>query len=204
PYGHLRHRRERAAHRRGDPGRNGAPLRQRQLRAVSRMPRGSPERKMDDQLQAEQARWEEETLQPALEEFPERKERFTTGSGIPVERLYLPAHDDREYLERLGFPGEYPFTRGVQPTMYRGRLWTMRQYAGFGTAAESNARYHYLLRQGQTGLSVAFDLPTQIGYDADDPMAAGEVGRVGVSISSLEDMRVLLDGIPLEQVSISM
>ena len=159
---------------------------------------------MDDQLRSELARWEKETLQPALEEFPERKERFTTGSGIPVERLYLPAHDDREYLERLGFPGEYPFTRGVQPTMYRGRLWTMRQYAGFGTAAESNARYHYLLRQGQTGLSVAFDLPTQIGYDADDPMAAGEVGRVGVSISSLEDMRVLLDGIPLEQVSISM
>jgi methylmalonyl-CoA mutase N-terminal domain/subunit len=159
---------------------------------------------MDDQLRSEQARWQDETLQPALQEFPERKEGFATSSGISVERLYLPDHIGPDYGERLGFPGEYPFTRGVQPTMYRGRLWTMRQYAGFGTAAESNARYHYLLRQGQTGLSVAFDLPTQIGYDADDPLAAGEVGRVGVSISSLDDMRVLLDGIPLDQVSISM
>jgi methylmalonyl-CoA mutase N-terminal domain/subunit len=159
---------------------------------------------MDDQLQSELARWQDETLKPALAEHPERSESFMTSSGIPVEPLYLPSSDDPVYLERLGFPGEYPFTRGVQPTMYRGRLWTMRQYAGFGTAAESNERYHYLLRQGQTGLSVAFDLPTQIGYDADDPMAAGEVGRVGVSISSLDDMRVLLAGIPLDRVSISM
>ena len=107
-------------------------------------------------------------------------------------------------MERLGFPGEFPYTRGVQPTMYRGRYWTMRQYAGFGTASESNQRYHYLLSQGQTGLSVAFDLPTQIGYDADDDLAAGEVGRVGVSVPSLEDMAILLDGIPLDKVSISM
>jgi methylmalonyl-CoA mutase, N-terminal domain len=159
---------------------------------------------MSDRLQPEKERWEAETLRPALEEFPERRETFETSSGIPVERLYLPEEPDPDYMEQLGFPGEYPFTRGVQPTMYRGRLWTMRQYAGFGTAAESNERYRYLLQQGQTGLSVAFDLPTQIGYDADDPLAAGEVGRVGVSISSLEDMRVLLAGIPLDQVSISM
>ncbi len=159
---------------------------------------------MSDPLQPERERWEEEMLKPALQEHPERKETFETSSGIPVERLYLPADLDPDYLERLGFPGDYPFTRGVQPTMYRGRLWTMRQYAGFGTAAESNERYRYLLQQGQTGLSVAFDLPTQIGYDADDPLAAGEVGRVGVSISSLEDMRVLLRDIPLEKVSISM
>jgi methylmalonyl-CoA mutase, N-terminal domain len=159
---------------------------------------------MTNSLESEQARWEDETLKPALEAFAERKATFETSSGIPVERLYLRGDGAADYLEQLGFPGEYPFTRGVQPTMYRGRLWTMRQYAGFGTAAESNERYHYLLQQGQTGLSVAFDLPTQIGYDADDPLAAGEVGRVGVSISSLEDMRVLLAGIPLDKVSISM
>jgi methylmalonyl-CoA mutase, N-terminal domain len=159
---------------------------------------------MTDPLQPERGRWEEETLEPALQEHPERKETFETSSGIAVERLYLPVDPDPDYMEQLGFPGEYPFTRGVQPTMYRGRLWTMRQYAGFGTAAESNERYRYLLQQGQTGLSVAFDLPTQIGYDADDPLAAGEVGRVGVSISSLDDMRVLLRDIPLDRVSISM
>jgi methylmalonyl-CoA mutase N-terminal domain/subunit len=146
--------------------------------------------------------WEQERLQPTLKRFPERKERFETSSGIPVNDLYLPTVDD--YEEKLGFPGEYPFTRGVQPTMYRGRFWTMRQYAGFGTAAESNARYKYLLNRGQTGLSVAFDLPTQIGFDSDDPLAVGEVGRVGVSIPSLADMAVLLDGIPLDKVSISM
>ena len=128
-----------------------------------------------------------------------------------MERLHLPdemlaacpeAADG--YLDRLGFPGEYPFTRGVQPTMYRGRFWTMRQYAGFGSAAESNRRYKYLLEQGQTGLSVAFDLPTQIGYDSDDPLALGEVGKVGVAISSLADMETLFDGIPLDKVSVSM
>ncbi len=148
-------------------------------------------------------RWQQETLRPTLQESPERRDHFETGSGIAVERLYLPDERD-DYLQKLGFPGEYPYTRGVQPTMYRGRLWTMRQYAGFGTAKESNRRYKYLLSQGARGLSVAFDLPTQIGYDADDAMALGEVGRVGVSITSLRDMMQLLDGIPLDKVSISM
>ena len=133
-------------------------------------------------------RWEEETLNPALKRNPERKPSFKTSSGIPVPRVLPPPEADPDYAEKLGFPGEYPFTRGVQPTMYRGRFWTMRQYAGYATAEESNRRYRYLLEQGQTGLSVAFDLPTQIGYDADDPMALGEVGKVGVSISSLDDM----------------
>ncbi|MEW5985809.1 MAG: methylmalonyl-CoA mutase family protein [Chloroflexota bacterium] len=146
--------------------------------------------------------WEEQTLRPLLQRHPERRPHFQTSSGIPIERLCLPA--DPAYDEKLGFPGEYPFTRGVQPTMYRGRYWTMRQYAGFGTAAESNARYQYLLSRGQTGLSVAFDLPTQIGYDSDDPLALGEVGKVGVSLPSLADMSILLDGIPLDKVSISM
>ena len=135
---------------------------------------------------------------------PERKSRFTTISGLPIERLYLPAEPDQAYLDKLGLPGDYPFTRGVQPTMYRGRFWTMRQYAGFATAAESNRRYRYLLEQGQTGLSVAFDLPTQIGYDADHALARGEVGKVGVSISSLADMEMLFDQIPLDKVSTSM
>jgi methylmalonyl-CoA mutase N-terminal domain/subunit len=135
---------------------------------------------------------------------PERKPQFTTISGLPVDRLYLPPNPDDDYAVKLGLPGEYPFTRGVQPTMYRGRFWTMRQYAGFASAAESNRRYRYLLEQGQTGLSVAFDLPTQIGYDADHDMARGEVGKVGVSISSLKDMEVLFDQIPLDKVSTSM
>ena len=148
--------------------------------------------------------WEAKSVEPLLNRFPERKETFETTSGIPIDRLYTPSQDDPDYTEKLGFPGEYPYTRGVQPTMYRGRYWTMRQYAGFGTAAESNERYKFLLSQGQTGLSVAFDLPTQIGYDSDDPMALGEVGKVGVSIPSLEDMALLLDGIPLDKVSISM
>jgi len=148
--------------------------------------------------------WEEEVLGPVLDRYPERRERFETSSGIPVERVYTPADVELDYAASLGFPGQYPFTRGVQPTMYRGRLWTMRQYAGYATAEESNRRYRYLLEQGQTGLSVAFDLPTQIGYDADDPMAEGEVGRVGVSISSLEDMEQLFADIPLDRVSTSM
>jgi methylmalonyl-CoA mutase N-terminal domain/subunit len=149
-------------------------------------------------------RWDEETLNPALKRNPERKPAFQTSSGIPMPRL-LPAPEvDGDYAEKLGFPGEYPFTRGVQPTMYRGRLWTMRQYAGYASAEESNRRYRYLLEQGQTGLSVAFDLPTQIGYDADHPMALGEVGKVGVSISSLEDMETLFNQIPLGKVSTSM
>ena len=155
-------------------------------------------------LNDDKKRWEEDTLKPVLDRFPERRETFETLSGIPLPRLALPSDSDPDYDEKLGFPGEYPYTRGVQPTMYRGRFWTMRQYAGYATAEESNARYRYLLEQGQTGLSVAFDLPTQIGYDADDEMALGEVGKVGVSISSLEDMETLFRKIPLERVSTSM
>ncbi|MCO6450380.1 MAG: methylmalonyl-CoA mutase family protein [Caldilineales bacterium] len=150
------------------------------------------------------SRWEDATLTPTLSRFPERKSQFETSSGIEMERLFLPRDSAADYLTSLGFPGEFPFTRGVQPTMYRGRFWTMRQYAGFGTAAESNERYRYLIAQGQTGLSVAFDLPTQIGYDADHPLAFGEVGKVGVAISSMADMETLLDGIPLDKVSVSM
>ncbi|MCU0463242.1 MAG: methylmalonyl-CoA mutase family protein [Anaerolineae bacterium] len=146
------------------------------------------------------AKWDETVVQPTLKKSPERKAEFVTSSGIPLARAYTSADggpgDD--------LPGEYPFTRGVQPTMYRSRFWTMRQYAGFGTAEESNARYRFLLSQGQMGLSVAFDLPTQIGYDADDPMARGEVGKVGVSISSVQDMAQLFDQIPLDEVSTSM
>ena len=149
-------------------------------------------------------KWQDTILNRSLDKFKERKERFETSSGIEVPRLPLPVDDGPGYEEKLGFPGDYPFTRGVQPTMYRSRLWTMRQYAGFSTAEESNKRYRYLLGQGQTGLSVAFDLPTQIGYDADDPIAQGEVGKVGVSISSIRDMEQLFDQIPLEQVSTSM
>lgn len=152
----------------------------------------------------EKARWEEETRNPALEKFPERKTEFRNSSDIPLPPLLTPEDVENKYDEKLGFPGEYPYTRGVQPTMYRGRFWTMRQYAGYASAAESNARYRYLLEQGQSGLSVAFDLPTQIGYDADDPIAMGEVGKVGVSISSLEDMETLFDQIPLDKVSTSM
>ncbi|HIQ05950.1 MAG TPA: methylmalonyl-CoA mutase [Anaerolineae bacterium] len=151
------------------------------------------------------AQWDEMTLKPFLERAPEREEQFETPSGIPVERLYTPADiAELDYGRDLGFPGEYPFTRGVYPTMYRGRFWTMRQYAGYASAEESNRRYRYLLEQGQTGLSVAFDLPTQVGYDADHPLADGEVGKVGVSISSLRDMEILLNSIPLDRVSISM
>ncbi|MEW6030787.1 MAG: methylmalonyl-CoA mutase family protein [Chloroflexota bacterium] len=161
-------------------------------------------------------KWQENTLKKSLDKFKERKERFETTSGIELPRIGLPASSsgqesavpplsaDETYLEKLGFPGEYPFTRGVQPTMYRSRFWTMRQYAGFATAEETNNRYRYLLANGQTGLSVAFDLPTQIGYDADDPIAAGEVGKVGVSISSIRDMERLFDQIPLDKVSTSM
>jgi methylmalonyl-CoA mutase, N-terminal domain len=149
-------------------------------------------------------KWKETTLKKSLEKFKERRERFETSSGIEVPRLALPPESDTPYGETVGFPGEYPYTRGVQPTMYRSRFWTMRQYAGFSTAEESNKRYRYLLGQGQTGLSVAFDLPTQIGYDADDPIAQGEVGKVGVSISSIKDMEQLFDQIPLDKVSTSM
>jgi methylmalonyl-CoA mutase, N-terminal domain len=156
-------------------------------------------------LREQKQRWEREVYQPTKTRTPERKERFETSSGIEMEPLYIPRDDQAEHLiNELSFPGEYPYTRGVQPTMYRGKLWTMRQYAGYATAAESNTRYRYLLDQGQTGLSVAFDLPTQIGYDTDDPMAVGEVGKVGVSISSVHDMAQLFDQIPLDKVSTSM
>jgi methylmalonyl-CoA mutase N-terminal domain/subunit len=155
-------------------------------------------------LQDARKQWDESQVEPTLKRFPERRERFETSSGIPLERLYTPDDVSIDYERDLGFPGEYPFTRGVQPTMYRGRFWTMRQYAGYATAEESNRRYRFLLEKGQSGLSVAFDLPTQIGYDADDPMAEGEVGKVGVSISSVHDMARLFEGIPLDKVSTSM
>jgi methylmalonyl-CoA mutase N-terminal domain/subunit len=158
---------------------------------------------------------EKESLEKALREwnakaekslakYPERKAAFVTGSDAPIGRLYTPLDTAGDYMEKIGLPGEFPYTRGVQQTMYRGRFWTMRQYAGFGNAEESNARYKYLLAQGQTGLSIAFDLPTQIGYDSDHPLAAGEVGKVGVAIDSMADMEVLFDGIPLDKVSTSM
>lgn len=156
-------------------------------------------------LEKQMNQWENEKLKKVLERKPERKKTFYTGSNIEVNRVYTELDiQELDYLRDLGFPGEYPYTRGVQPTMYRGRFWTMRQYAGFGTAEESNQRYKYLLSQGQTGLSVAFDLPTQIGYDSDHALAQGEVGKVGVAIDSLKDMEILFDGIPLDKVSTSM
>jgi len=149
--------------------------------------------------------WEEKTLNPFIQRNPEQRENFVTTSNKVIKRLYTPLDFDLEkFDEKIGFPGEYPFTRGIQPTMYRGKFWTMRQYAGFGTAKESNERYKFLLSQGTTGLSVAFDLPTQIGYDSDDPHSEGEVGRVGVAIDTLADMEILFEGIPLDKVSTSM
>jgi len=156
-------------------------------------------------ITAARARWEQQRVVPALKRGPERRDLFATGSGIGIKREYDP--DDLstfDFLNDLGFPGDYPFTRGVQPTMYRGRLWTMRQYAGFGDAEESNRRFRYLFANGQTGLSVAFDLPTQMGRDPDHPLARGEVGRVGVSIASLEDMETLVAELPLDRISTSM
>lgn len=147
----------------------------------------------------------EAAVEKALTKGPERKANFTTGGGIPLKRTYTPEDvNGVDYAKDLGFPGVFPYTRGVQPTMYRGRFWTMRQYAGFATAEDSNKRYRYLLSQGTTGLSVAFDLPTQIGYDSDDQMAVGECGKVGVAIDSLADAEILFDGIPLDKVSTSM
>jgi methylmalonyl-CoA mutase N-terminal domain/subunit len=149
--------------------------------------------------------WEGGPLKRVLNRFPEQKPEYVTSSGVTVKRVYTPEDTaDLDYLRDLNFPGQYPYTRGVQPTMYRGRFWTMRQYAGFATAEESNQRYKYLLEQGQTGLSVAFDLPTQIGYDSDHSLSEGEVGKVGVAIDSLADMEILFDGIPLDKVSTSM
>ncbi|HEX8681558.1 MAG TPA: methylmalonyl-CoA mutase family protein [Ardenticatenaceae bacterium] len=153
---------------------------------------------------SDKERWLAESYEPFKQKGGERREQFETLSHIPVEPLYTPEDLALDYDAELGYPGEYPFTRGIYPTMYRGRLWTMRQYAGFSTAEESNRRYKYLLERGTTGLSVAFDLPTQLGYDADDLMSLGEVGKVGVSISSLEDMEILFGGIPLDRVSTSM
>lgn len=167
-------------------------------------------RKMFDKDEIEKIKtaaekWRKEKLQKSLNREKERKEIFTSISGMPIERLYTPlTTDDLDYNEKLGFPGDYPFTRGVQPTMYRGRFWTMRQYAGFGSARESNERYRYLLNQGQTGLSVAFDLPTQAGYDSDHPLSMGEVGKVGVAIDYIGDMRLLFKDIPLDKVTTSM
>jgi methylmalonyl-CoA mutase N-terminal domain/subunit len=149
--------------------------------------------------------WEAKTLKPALEKSPERKETFTTLSGVPVERLYTPADlPGFDYARDSGDPGEYPFTRGIHPTMYRGKIWTMRQFSGFGTPEDTNRRLHYLIDQGQTGLSIAFDLPTLMGYDSDHTLAEGEVGKCGVAVSSLADMETLLAGLPLEQLTTSM
>ena len=158
-----------------------------------------------DKIRQTQKEWEETTLQQSQSQMPERKPQFITTSSEPIERLYTPLDvADLHYLDDLGFPGQYPFTRGIHPTLHRSRLWTMRMFAGFGTAEETNARFKYLLEQGQTGLSIAFDLPTLMGYDSDSPAALGEFGKCGVAVSSLKDMQVLLEGIPLDKVSASM
>lgn len=159
---------------------------------------------MNEDISRARAGWEEKVLKPALKLHPERKKSFKTTSA-EINRLYTPLDfSDSDYLEKLSFPGEFPYTRGTQATMYRGRLWTRRQYAGFGTAQDTNKRYKYLLEHGQSGLSVAFDLPTQIGYDSDHPLCKGEVGKVGVAIDTIEDMEMLFDGIPLDKVTVSM
>ncbi|HEX5874271.1 MAG TPA: methylmalonyl-CoA mutase family protein [Pyrinomonadaceae bacterium] len=163
-----------------------------------------PEIKESSPAEIEKERWEHETLQPALDKHPERKKSFQTVSLEEVNRLYTPTDTaDLDFRRDISFPGEFPYTRGIHPTGYRGKLWTMRQFAGFSTPEETNARFKYLLQQGQTGLSVAYDLPTLMGYDADSPLSEGEVGKCGVAVSSLADMEVLFDGIPLEQVTVS-
>jgi len=163
-----------------------------------------PETKESSPAEIERETWEEKTLKPALEKHPERKKSFQTVSLEEVERLYTPADiEDVDFARDISFPGQFPYTRGIHPTGYRGKLWTMRQFAGFSTPEETNARFKYLLQQGQTGLSVAYDLPTLMGYDADSPLSEGEVGKCGVAVSSLADMEVLFDGIPLEQVTVS-
>jgi methylmalonyl-CoA mutase N-terminal domain/subunit len=162
------------------------------------------DRKSLDEIRKQKERWEKEIVTKSFDKLPERS-NVMTSAGIEIKRLYTPTDlGESDYLKDLGFPGEYPFTRGVYPTMYRGRFWTMRQYAGFGTAEQTNKRFKYLLEHGQTGLSVAFDFPTQVGYDCDHPLALGEVGKVGVSASTLRDMEVLFEGIPLEKVTTSM
>lgn len=159
----------------------------------------------EGRFRAEMQRWEQETLQESLDKFPERQDQFITTSSELVNRLYTPADlEGKEFREQIGFPGQYPFTRGVHPSMYRSRQWTMRMFAGFGAAEETNQRFKYLFKQGQTGLSVAFDMPTLMGFDTDAPEAEGEFGRCGVAISSLRDMETLLDGLPLDQISTSM
>ena len=163
-----------------------------------------PETKESSPAEIERENWEEQTLKPALEKHPERKKSFQTVSLEEVERLYTPEDTaDLDFARDISFPGQFPYTRGIHPTGYRGKLWTMRQFAGFSTPEETNARFKYLLAQGQTGLSVAYDLPTLMGYDADSPLSEGEVGKCGVAVSSLADMEVLFDGIPLEQVTVS-
>ena len=158
-----------------------------------------------DEIEQQRQEWTETTLQDAVDRHPERLEQFMTTSSAPVERLYTPLDvANLDYARDLGFPGQYPYTRGVHATMHRGRLWTMRMFAGFGTAEETNARYKYLLEHGETGLSVAFDMPTLYGYDTDDPQALGEFGKCGVAVSSLADMEILFDGIPVEQITTSM
>jgi len=158
-----------------------------------------------EQIRLAQEKWQKDTLQNNLEQMPERKEKFITTSSEPIQRLYTPLDiAEMDYLTTLGIPGEYPFTRGVHPTMHRSRLWTMRMFAGFGTAEETNQRFKYLLEQGQTGLSIAFDLPTLMGYDTDAPESRGEFGKCGVAVSSLKDMEILMEGIPLDRVSTSM
>jgi methylmalonyl-CoA mutase N-terminal domain/subunit len=162
------------------------------------------QKKLDD-LKDSLERWEETTLHKTLGSMPERRDRFITTSSESISRLYTPLDvADMEYASSLGLPGEYPYTRGIHPTLHRGKLWTMRMFAGFGTAEETNQRFKYLLEQGQTGLSIAFDLATLMGYDTDQPEALGEFGKCGVAISSLKDMEILLDGIPLDKVSSSM
>ena len=158
-----------------------------------------------DELRKQIEKWEETDLQQSMARMPEHKERFITTSSEEIERIYTPLDvAEMDYTQDLGLPGQYPYTRGVHPTMHRGRLWTMRMFAGFGTAEETNARFKYLLQQGQTGLSIAFDLPTLMGYDTDAPEALGEFGKCGVAVSSLKDMEILLEGIPLDKVSSSM
>jgi len=163
------------------------------------------DKKKLDELKDSLETWEETSLQKALASMPERRDKFITTSSEPIDRLYTPLDvADLDYASDLGLPGEYPYTRGVHPTLHRGKLWTMRMFAGFGTAEETNARFKYLLSQGQTGLSIAFDLATLMGYDTDQPEALGEFGKCGVAVSSLKDMEILLDGIPLDKVSSSM
>src|SRR5512144_1705475 len=158
-----------------------------------------------ERLRQAKEKWRETVLEKSIKQLPERQEQFFTTSSEPVERLYTPLDvEDLSYLKDLGLPGEYPFTRGIHPTMHRGRMWTMRMFAGFGTAEETNRRFKYLLEQGQTGLSTAFDLPTLMGYDTDSPESLGEFGKCGVAVSSLKDMEILLDGIPLDKISSSM